>query len=106
GTASPTEFNWWRQQTTTVQDVSAYSLFDVVNLTGEAFPEQLQVMRVSADFFRLCGANTLHGRTLTAEDGLLNAPKTVVLRLRVLAPALRRRFRGDRKPHDIERRAL
>src|SRR5438046_6040357 len=27
GTASPTEFNWWRQQTTTVQDVSAYSLF-------------------------------------------------------------------------------
>ena len=39
GTASPTEFNWWRQQATTVQDVSAYSLFDVVNLTGEAFPE-------------------------------------------------------------------
>jgi predicted permease len=79
GTASPTEFNWWRQQTTTVQDVSAYSLFDVVNLTGEAFPEQLQVMRVSADFFRLCGANALHGRTFTAEDDLLNAPKTVVL---------------------------
>jgi putative ABC transport system permease protein len=79
GTALPTEFNWWRQQTTTVQDVSAYSLFDVVNLTGEAFPEQLQVMRVSADFFRLCGAKTLHGRTFTAEDDLLNAPKTVVL---------------------------
>src|SRR5262245_63012357 len=46
GTASPTEFNWWRQQTTAVQDISAYSLFDVVNLTGEAFPEQIQVMRV------------------------------------------------------------
>jgi putative ABC transport system permease protein len=44
GTASPTEFNWWRQQTTAFQDVSAYSLFDVVNLTGEAFPEQIQVM--------------------------------------------------------------
>jgi putative ABC transport system permease protein len=79
GTASPTEFNWWRQQTTAFQDVSAYSLFDVVNLTGEAFPEQIQVMRASADFFRLCGANALHGRAFTAEDDLLNGPKTTVL---------------------------
>ena len=36
-------------------------------------------MHVSADFFRLCGANALHGRTFTAEDDLPNAPKTVVL---------------------------
>jgi putative ABC transport system permease protein len=79
GTASPTEFNHWRQQTTAFQDVSAYSLFDVVNLTGETFPEQIQVMRVSADFFRLCGANALHGRTFTAEDDLPNGPKTLVL---------------------------
>jgi len=79
GTASPTEFNWWRQQTTAFQDVSAYSLFDVVNLTGEAFPEQIQVMRASAGFFRLCGANALHGRTFTAEDDLLNGPKRAVL---------------------------
>src|SRR5882672_5101455 len=28
GTASPTEFNWWRHQTAAFQDVSAYSLFD------------------------------------------------------------------------------
>src|ERR1700726_1609129 len=28
GTASPTEFNWWRQQTAAFQDVSAYSLLD------------------------------------------------------------------------------
>ena len=106
GTASPTEFNWWRQQTTAFQDVSAYSLFDVVNLTGEAVPEQVQVMRVSADFFRLCGSNALHGRTFTAEDDLLNGPKTVVLASRVLAAALRRRFRGDRQAHDARRRAL
>ena len=79
GTASPTEFNWWRQQTTAFQDISAYSLFDVVNLTGEAFSEQIQVMRVSADFFRLCGGNARYGRTFTAEDDLLNAPKTAVL---------------------------
>ena len=36
-------------------------------------------MHASADFFRLCGANALHGRTFTAEDDLPNAPKTVVL---------------------------
>jgi putative ABC transport system permease protein len=78
GTASPTEFNWWRQQTGAVQDVSAYA-FTVANFTGEAFPEQVQATRVSADFFRLCGANALQGRTFTAEDDLPNVPKTVVL---------------------------
>ena len=79
GTASPTEFNVWRQQTTAFQDVSAYSLFDVANLTGGAFPEQIRVMRVSAEFFRLCGANAMFGRSFTAEDDLPNAPKTLML---------------------------
>src|SRR5580704_7482911 len=78
GTASPTEFNLWRQQTGTFQDVSAYA-FTVANFTGEAFPEQVQATRVSADFFRLCGTNAIHGRTFTAEDDLPNVPKTVVL---------------------------
>jgi predicted permease len=78
GTASPTEFNWWLQQTGAFQDVSAYA-FDVANLTGQAFPEQVQATRVSGDFFRLSGANALHGRTFTAEDDLLKAPKTAVL---------------------------
>src|SRR5216684_5540163 len=40
GTASPTEFDLWRQQTTAFQDVSAYA-FTVANLTGDAFPEQV-----------------------------------------------------------------
>ncbi|MEX2263964.1 MAG: ABC transporter permease [Bryobacteraceae bacterium] len=78
GTASPTEFNWWLQQTGAFQDVSAYA-FDVVNLTGQAFPEQVQATRVSGDFFRLSGANALHGRTFAAEDDLPRAPKTAVL---------------------------
>jgi predicted permease len=78
GTASPTEFNWWKKKTETFQFVSAFA-FDVANLTGEAHPEQIQVMRASADFFRLCGANALHGRTFTSENDLPNAPKTAVL---------------------------
>src|SRR5262245_25791994 len=55
GTASPTEFNLWKQQIAVFQNISAYSLFDTVNITGDASPEQLQAMRVSADFFALCG---------------------------------------------------
>lgn len=78
GTASPTEFNWWLQQTEPFQYISAYS-FDFANLTGQAFPEQIQATHVSADYFRLCGASVLHGRTFTAQDDLLKAPKTVVL---------------------------
>ncbi len=78
GSASPTEFNWWRQQTQPFQDVSAYD-FDVANLTGESFPEQIPTMHASADFFRLCGANAVQGRTFTAADDLPDAPKTAVL---------------------------
>jgi putative ABC transport system permease protein len=78
GSASPTEFNWWRQQTAAFQDVSAYQ-FSAANLTSESFPELIPTMRVSADFFRLCGANPLYGRTFTAADDLPNAPKTAVL---------------------------
>ena len=53
--ASPTKFNIWRRQTAAFQDVSAYR-FSVVNLTGDANPEQIATAHVSADFFRLFGA--------------------------------------------------
>jgi predicted permease len=78
GSASPREFNWWRQPSQPFQDVSAYD-FDVANLTGESSPEQIPTLHVSADFFKLCGANAVQGRTFTAADDLPNAPKTVVL---------------------------
>ena len=48
GSASPMEFNWWRQQTQAFQDISAYD-FNVANWTGESFPEQIPTMR------RQCG---------------------------------------------------
>ena len=78
GSTSPPEFNWWRQQTGAFQDVSAY-VFGAANLTGESFPELIPTLRVSADFFRLCGANATYGRTFAAEDDVPNAPKTAVL---------------------------
>jgi putative ABC transport system permease protein len=78
GSASPREFNWWRQLSQPFQEVSAYD-FDVANLTGESSPEQIPTMHASADFFKLCGANAVQGRTFTAADDLPNAPRTVVL---------------------------
>ncbi len=78
GSASPTEFNWWRQQAAAFQDVSAY-FFSAANLTGESLPELVPTMRVSADFFRLCGARAVYGRTFSAADDAPNAPKTAVL---------------------------
>lgn len=88
--ASPNEYNFWRQQTEGFQDVSAYA-FNVSNLTGDATPEQIQTTRASANFFRLCGADVIRGRTYTAEEDLPKAPKTVVLAYGFW----QRRFGGD-----------
>ena len=90
GGASPNEYNFWRQQTRAFQDVSAYA-FNVANLTGEGAPEQIQTTRASANFFRLCGADVLRGRTYTAEEDLPKAPKTAVLAYGFW----RRRYGGD-----------
>src|ERR1700720_3261568 len=47
GSATPTEFNWWRKQDESFQDISAYA-FNVANFTGESSPEQIPIMQVSA----------------------------------------------------------
>jgi putative ABC transport system permease protein len=78
GGASPNEYNFWREQTQSFQDVSAYA-FNVANLTGDATPMQIQMTRASANFFRLEGADIIRGRSYTAEEDLPGAPKTAVL---------------------------
>src|ERR1700693_4418931 len=92
GSAAPTEFNWWRQHTDAFEDISAYR-FNTANLTSESFPEQIPIMQVSADFFRLCRASVAYGRTFTAADDVPNAPKTVVLAYSFWQS----QFAGDRK---------
>jgi putative ABC transport system permease protein len=78
GSAAPVEFNWWRQQTGPFENVAAYT-FNIANLTGESFPEQIPIMQVSAGFFRLCGVSAVSGRVFRDEDDRPNAPKTAVL---------------------------
>src|SRR5262252_4295048 len=76
--ASPTKFHHWREQTSVVQDVAAFRT-GVVNLTGGAFPEQLQSAQVSADYFRLFGATVFRGRTFTPEEDLPHGEKVAVI---------------------------
>ena len=73
-----------------VQDVAAFRT-GVVNLTGGATPEQLQSAQVSADYFKLFGAQIFRGRTFSAEEDLPHGPKVVVLEPRLLDAALRGR---------------
>jgi putative ABC transport system permease protein len=88
--ASPAKFMHWRRQADVVQDVSAYRS-NIVNYTGGDVPEQLRAGQVSADFFRLFGVPTLHGRTFSEEEDRPNVGKTVVLTHGLWV----RRFGGD-----------
>jgi putative ABC transport system permease protein len=76
--ASPAKFMHWRRQADVVQDVSAYRS-TIVNYTAGDVPEQLRAGQVSADFFRLFGVPTLHGRPFSDEEDRPNVGKTVVL---------------------------
>lgn len=107
GGTSPTKFNVWRRQTAAFDHVSAYR-FGVVNITGEAEPEQVSAGYVSADFFPLFGASPLRGRTFTAEEDRPGGGFPVVLSHGIW----QRRFGGDPavvgrtltfngQPHDI-----
>jgi predicted permease len=76
--ASPAKFAHWRQQTSVLQDVSAFRI-GIVNYTGGGTPEQLRNGQVSADYFRLAGIPISLGRTFTREEDLPNGPHVAVL---------------------------
>ncbi len=77
--ASPTNFNNWRQQTSVLQDVSAYDFGGPgFNLTGD-HPEQIHGIHVSEAYFRLFGAPVMLGRTFTQQEDSPNGGKVVVI---------------------------
>src|SRR5215211_6105191 len=76
--ASPAKFQHWREQTSIVEDVSAYTS-NVVNLTTGGFPEQIRAGRVSADYFRLFGAPVYRGRTFSVDEDRPGGDRAVVL---------------------------
>ena len=86
------KFMAWREQTQVFKDIAAYDDGGGVNLTGSDRPEQLKVLHVSADYFRLFGAPIEIGRTFSAEEDRPNGPRAVV----VSNGLWHRRFGGDR----------
>jgi putative ABC transport system permease protein len=88
--ASPAKFQHWREQTSVVQDVTAFR-GNVMNYTSGAFPEQLRAGQVSADYFRLFGAPVILGRTFTAEEDRPGGERVAVLSYGLW----QRRFGGD-----------
>ena len=77
--ASITKFHNWQQQTSVVQDVSAYDFGGPgFNLTGTV-PEQVHGIHVTHDYFKLFGAPIQLGRAFTQEEDLPNGGRVVVL---------------------------
>ena len=76
--ASPAKFAHFREQTQVTELASAFNS-SLVNYTDGSFPEQLRGGRVSADFFRLFGAQPILGRTFSAEEDRPRGDKVVVL---------------------------
>jgi putative ABC transport system permease protein len=88
------KFNVWRRQTQVFADVAAYEYNSAgFNLTGGAYPAQIRGIRVSADYFRLFGAQVAEGRTFTADEDHPNGGHVAVLGYGVW----QRLFGGDRQ---------
>ncbi|HKE82441.1 MAG TPA: ABC transporter permease [Vicinamibacterales bacterium] len=90
--ASPAKFQHWREQTTVVQEVTAYRA-NVMNYTSGSVPEQLRAGQVSASYFRLFGATPVLGRTFSPEEDRPGGERVAVLSYGLW----QRRFGGDAK---------
>src|SRR5689334_2477944 len=87
---SPAKFQFWRSQSTVVQDVSAYRN-NVMNFAGGGVPEQFRASQVSADYFKLFGVPVIRGRAISAAEDLPNGPKVALVSERLW----QRRFQSD-----------
>jgi putative ABC transport system permease protein len=75
---SPAKFEFWRKQTSVLQDVAAFKA-GYVNYTGGTTPEQLRAATVSYAFFPLFGVRMLKGRPIGEQEDLPNAGNFAVI---------------------------
>lgn len=86
------KFMAWREQTGALEEFAVYEAdAPAINLTVGEPPEQLRDIRVSADYFRLFGAEVEAGRTFTAEEDQPGGDRVVV----ISNGLWRRRFGSD-----------
>ena len=76
--ASPAKFEFWRTQSSVLQDLSAFTS-GVMNYTGGDTAEQVHSMQVTADFFRCWGALISQGRSFTPEEDSPSGPLVAVI---------------------------
>jgi len=93
---SPAKFQFWREQTSVVKDVTAYRS-NVVNFTGGGLPEQLRAEQVSSSYFTLFGAPIMRGRAFTADEDRPGGRKAALLSYAVAAY-----FSGAIQPSTVE----
>ena len=89
---SPAKFQFWREQTSVVKDVTAYRS-TITNFTGGGLPEQLRTEQVSFSYFPLFGAPIIRGRAFTAEEDRPGGERVALLSYALWM----RRFGGDEK---------
>jgi predicted permease len=71
-------FRDWQRQSNVLRDLTAYE-WRATNLTGEGIPESAQAYMVEPNFFALCGATPLMGRTFLPEEAKPGGDGVVVL---------------------------
>ena len=91
GGVSPADFWDWKERSQTFEQLATLSGGGSFSIRDSDPPELFNGARVSFNFFETFGVQPLLGRGFVAEDGLLNAPDTVVLSHRLWM----RRFGGD-----------
>src|SRR5262245_1416561 len=89
--ATPYDFAAWRDALTSVEDVSAASVFTRNLITDGGQSEAVDVAAMSASAFRLARVLPLMGRTLVAADEDPGAPPVIVIGHDIW----QRRFSGD-----------
>ena len=87
-------FRDWQRQSKVLESLTAYE-WRGTSLTGEGIPESAQAWMVEPNFFSLCGAEPLLGRTFLPEESKPGSDGVVVLS----AGLWERRYGGD--PHLI-----
>src|SRR5215213_1807227 len=71
-------FRQWRQQSTSYQQIAAFS-DQRFNLTGAGEPEELSVQMATPELFKVLGVDPLIGRTFLPDDAEAGKPAVAVL---------------------------
>ena len=75
---SPANFLDWREQSRTVQSMTAATIW-MPTLTGLEFPDRLTGLQATATLFELLGEQPILGRTIRADDGVDGQDRVIVL---------------------------